>query len=786
MGRVLGFALGVSVTAYTLIVWKAGLPRLSSFPFEGAIAVVVAVIDGLGAVLDIAFLPFLLISAAVLGAFATRALFRLAQRPADLPVESPAEDALTQVVAPDRPALDDELGTKEIAISLADQVLATTGGPGITFGIEGKWGSGKSTVLGFMIQELEHREYRRPMKSPLIVNFNPWWFSGVDDLRLQFINEIRAQLTPRKRWIAVTSRVLASLRIFSESIPLPQAVVASSLTRFVESLVRPRGAGANELRERLTRDLVRSGRPVIIIVDDIDRLTPDETRPMLSLLKSVSELPLTSLVMAYDREVMDSLTSDWSGDQSFVEKIIHVPVTMPSIDSSRMHRWLIDQLDLLIEDVDQDFLWDSHLWLRGVFPALRELIETPRDVRRYLNALGTAYPPLRHEVNATDFFALQAVATFVPAVFARLGVARRLLTGGSDVLVNSHSDEAAKARLSEIIDAAPVGKRQPVRALLKALFSEAERLLPPPTSIRTGRSRGEEFAQRRASDPVLIDLYFQRSMGITAAPRQYVLKFLQRGRGDLARELRDADRGDDTGLDRVLDELRSVVGTRASQLQLDRRELLLGISDVSDEFWRPYAEPVAVRNYDRLAFLSHDLVESGDESLDYAAYLREASSLAIITRVHWLLRERNERFRSSDAILAERLADSMVDGSFSTMPRPVTLIYSLRDLTGDEFRPGIIDNALRDPVRLQEFVLRALRWVWSAGGVDIIQMNVDVLADVGLSVAQYQETARAILADGTSISLAHTRALELLLDPELLLLQGEMLDLIRPIFEPAE
>ncbi len=78
----------------------------------------------------------------------------------------------------DRPSQDpkeDLFGHAPFAGSIADSIRRYPGTDGLVFALYGPWGSGKSTVLSYVRYYLKQGEAG---DRPLIVTFNPWWFSG--------------------------------------------------------------------------------------------------------------------------------------------------------------------------------------------------------------------------------------------------------------------------------------------------------------------------------------------------------------------------------------------------------------------------------------------------------------------------------------------------------------------------------------------------------------------------------------------------------------------------------
>jgi predicted KAP-like P-loop ATPase len=60
--------------------------------------------------------------------------------------------------------------------------------------IHGPWGSGKSTLLNFVKHEIAAL---LPAQRAVVIDFNPWWFEGQQNLAAQFLAQFSARL-PRE------------------------------------------------------------------------------------------------------------------------------------------------------------------------------------------------------------------------------------------------------------------------------------------------------------------------------------------------------------------------------------------------------------------------------------------------------------------------------------------------------------------------------------------------------------------------------------------------------------
>lgn len=81
---------------------------------------------------------------------------------------------------------EDLLGRASFADSLASAIKGWKGNDSLVIALYGPWGSGKSSVKNMVLQSLRSAE----ADSPLIVEFNPWQWSGQDQLAEAFFREI--------------------------------------------------------------------------------------------------------------------------------------------------------------------------------------------------------------------------------------------------------------------------------------------------------------------------------------------------------------------------------------------------------------------------------------------------------------------------------------------------------------------------------------------------------------------------------------------------------------------
>ena len=104
----------------------------------------------------------------------------------------PALNESMRIVAdnPIRNLEDDVLGRAKLASSFSEQLLSLDVTEGVVVGVLGSWGSGKTSFINLARPRLQSAGI-------VILDFNPWMFSGAEQLVESFFVELSAQLKVR-------------------------------------------------------------------------------------------------------------------------------------------------------------------------------------------------------------------------------------------------------------------------------------------------------------------------------------------------------------------------------------------------------------------------------------------------------------------------------------------------------------------------------------------------------------------------------------------------------------
>jgi predicted KAP-like P-loop ATPase len=421
---------------------------------------------------------------------------------------------------------EDLLGRGRFAESLASAIRGWKGEESLIIGLYGPWGSGKSSIKNLVLQSLR----RDVTDCPLIVEFNPWQWAGQDKLAEAFFREIgfafgqddSGESAKRRaaKWLTYAAtwkagsfiaggfrRIILSLLWilavtgFLSGIPAGNwlkpapitigllALVLLLLERFYGFIgtlnekvasVFETGAEAarrnlGEQKEELSVLLQDLRNPILVVIDDVDRLSPDEIRLLFQLIKANADFPNLVYLVLFQRDIVErSLDSPPAiFGREFLEKIVQVGFDIPRIEQRRLEKVLFAGLDEILDAPNVSRLFDRKRWGNIYLGALRPYFETLRHVHRYLATLSFHVSLFRStgsfEVNPIDLIGLEVLRVFEPDVFKKLPDAKRELTRIRNGARDSHEENERSRQLVESI-VGGASRPEQVREIFKQIF----------------------------------------------------------------------------------------------------------------------------------------------------------------------------------------------------------------------------------------------------------------------------------------------------------------------------
>lgn len=202
---------------------------------------------------------------------------------------------------------------------LAEKLLATNiDKNSFAVGVTGEWGVGKTTFLESLKDEIINKAD--------IVEFNPWLCRTPQQVTHDFFNSLREQLSPKYSILSNSIKEYAKL--------LNNITISPNQTFAVEMIIPAKEESLYEKKKTLSDKFAQLSRPVIVFIDDIDRLEREEVFEVLRLIRNTADMSNIIYIAAYDKEYVTSVLEEKNikDAHSYLEKIFNVEVHLPKIE----------------------------------------------------------------------------------------------------------------------------------------------------------------------------------------------------------------------------------------------------------------------------------------------------------------------------------------------------------------------------------------------------------------------------------------------------------------------
>jgi predicted KAP-like P-loop ATPase len=629
---------------------------------------------------------------------------------------------------------EDRLGRAGYAKELSRALAGWVGNYSLTVALYGAWGSGKSSIKNMALESL--RALKAP---PIIVEFNPWRLSGEDHLATMFFREIGASigrdpdretaekfsrlwkmysallgagssvalgttklmgllvgllaLSPLAALLAPGTALRTGIDIGLATLFIVVAVLlsisktAAQVATYFDAKATAASQTLEEVKKELVDLLLQRKTPIVVVIDDIDRLTSSQVALMFQLIKANADLPHFVYLMLFQRDAVErslDIISHGRGGE-FLEKLTQIGLDVPRIEQDQLETLLREGLTSLLKNVpDQDF--DGLRWNNLYATGLRGYFETLRDVNRYLSSVSFYLSIFQSssglEVDVVDLLTIEALRVFEPALYLAIGYSKSSLTDSHRV--ERSGDDPRRDAIRRVLEVVPEDRRSDAQALLQRLFPQIE-LVFGGTEYDTG-FRTEWLRARRICSAETFDRFFHFAV--------------------VGGDVSNAE----------LDQLVSVSGRRREALSLLRTFNARGVLGIALQRMEIVGKSIpgnhAVSFLTALFDIGDEL--SGDASDSLVVPKCVASFVRSISDTSRRAAEISQAIKESKGLVQPLLLLELDRRLLSEDPPRALLTESdnstLRQLCVQQIRAAKLDGLLHDHPKLWAILIRWLQW----------------------------------------------------------------------------
>ena len=272
----------------------------------------------------------------------------------------------------------DLLGVRHLVTAVRETVLDPRLLP-VTVGVFGGWGSGKSSLLAMVREELEDEE------DVLCISFNGWLFEGYEDaksaLMATILDEVRQRRKLGPKAQALLARLMARVNWFRlAALAGKGAVTLAAGDPGVAATLLPFGTFAKDVSMEVAKDLdpdelekvfkdapdeptqtVRGFRKdfvellestniktLVVFIDELDRCLPDTVVETLEAIRLFLFADSTAFVIGADERLVEHAVHKRlahegqhpGSSRDYLEKMVQVPFRIPSLGPSEIETFM--------------------------------------------------------------------------------------------------------------------------------------------------------------------------------------------------------------------------------------------------------------------------------------------------------------------------------------------------------------------------------------------------------------------------------------------------------------
>jgi hypothetical protein len=419
----------------------------------------------------------------------------------------------------------DLLGRGPFVQQLTDALVdkRTSRSSGLVVSLLGAWGSGKSSVLNLLENDLKSR-----YKNAIVLRFDPWLIANRDSLVRQFLSDLGKILAKDDGLSAKASKQVGKLLSDYDDI-INVGIEAASLLpipgipyvlKVGKNALKKTDKTLHELKESITEQITRITYPIIVLIDEVDRLEDSEVLEIMRLVKAVADFPNVSYLIAYDVDrVVEALgasarTVEDAGrrGRAYLEKIVQHQVFLPALFEAElveMFRTEVKAVAGEAEFPDSRYSEDRYTVVENaIFP---NLVKTPRDLKRCVGIFRTLYLMVGGEVNWIDLLGYAILLAKAPSLTERIKsdpifFSSDFSRGGASYLRYGIDAPAIGVQLAEVLGE-DYERKRPESKLVRVLFPRfAERARPSDDHTRIEHYRALSFLIRQGTPPGALPL----------------------------------------------------------------------------------------------------------------------------------------------------------------------------------------------------------------------------------------------------------------------------------------
>lgn len=319
----------------------------------------------------------------------------------------------------------DLLGRNGIINVLYRSIVSCKSNSSFVIGLEGQWGSGKTTIINNVKKKLKENK-----DIVIIDSFDPWTYGTQNALLTAMYDSILKE-TSVKYSIYHEKRIIESLS--------NMLVDSYSTGNIMQNLFFSQYGDyeeAKEIIERLKQYVERTNKSIVFIVDNMDRAEGSNIIFLLKLIGIVFDLPNIIYVLSYDRNRINEILKDTTQiNPKYVEKIINQEISVPLLQEEQLRK----VYDICIYNVLESYGMEEEE-IQNLESVIEVICTNVKDLRMFKRMINSVFVSVFWQENSLykrDLLGVEIIRFIQPELYYKINQNKAFFIS-HDRIINRH------------------------------------------------------------------------------------------------------------------------------------------------------------------------------------------------------------------------------------------------------------------------------------------------------------------------------------------------------------
>lgn len=277
-------------------------------------------------------------------------------------------------------AVNYDLLDRRIIVSILYDAIVNTAcsSNAYVIGLDGKWGTGKTTIINLVKQHLS-KEIEQNDDIRIVKNFD-FWTTGSQTAILNSMYDALLKAIGVDYNSVKTRKLLKRTANFMTNVPKIGKAVSQIINENITQ------EDVDQLKDNLEELILSSNKRYVFFVDDLDRANSSQVLFLLKMLGTVFNLPNLIFVLLYDKQRMKKIINNEEElNIAFVEKIINQEIRVPEVSEKTIQDLYKKGLNNLATAYGL-----SNFEIKKLAPAIDRVVKqirNIRDLKRVMNSV---------------------------------------------------------------------------------------------------------------------------------------------------------------------------------------------------------------------------------------------------------------------------------------------------------------------------------------------------------------------------------------------------------------